>query len=93
MCDFSFFHNLPSAQLAGYELQTEHPTDVEGAINQLKIIAEEQNIQTKRLIDSVVEMFFNNWGRKDREFDSALSCMSSLLSLLFLCVLFHRSGR
>lgn len=57
-------------KLAGYELQTEHPTDVEGAINQLKIIAEEQNIQTKRLIDSVVEMFFNNWGRKDQAEDN-----------------------
>jgi polyadenylate-binding protein-interacting protein 1 len=53
-------------KLSGYELQKEHPTDVEDAINQLKIIAEEQNIQTKRLIQSVVDLFYDNWGRKDQ---------------------------
>ena len=52
-------------QLSGYDLQKENPTDVEGAINQLKTIAEEQNIQTKRLIQSVVDLFYDNWGRKD----------------------------
>jgi hypothetical protein len=54
-------------QLAGYDLQKENPTDVEGAINKLKAIAEEQNIQTKRLIQSVVDLFYDNWGRKDGE--------------------------
>lgn len=52
-------------KLAGYDLQKENPTDVENAINQLKRIAEEQNIQTKRLIQSVVDLFYDNWGRKD----------------------------
>jgi hypothetical protein len=54
-------------------LQKENPTEVEDAINQLKYIAEEQNIQTKRLIQSVVDLFVDNWGRKDgknfQEFD------------------------
>ncbi|KAG5676043.1 hypothetical protein PVAND_005898 [Polypedilum vanderplanki] len=52
-------------KLSGYDLQKESPTEVEEAINQLKIIAEEQNIQTKRLIQSVVDLFYDNWGRKD----------------------------
>jgi hypothetical protein len=55
-------------QLSGYDLQKENPTEVEDAINQLKYIAEEQNIQTKRLIQSVVDLFYDNWGRKDSEF-------------------------
>lgn len=54
-------------QLSGYDLQKENPTEVEDAINQLKYIAEEQNIQTKRLIQSVVDLFRDNWGRKDGE--------------------------
>jgi hypothetical protein len=54
-------------QLSGYDLQKENPTEVEDAINQLKYIAEEQNIQTKRLIQSVVDLFYDNWGRKDGE--------------------------
>jgi hypothetical protein len=41
---------------------------VEEAINQLKSIAESQNIQSKRLIQSVVDLFYDNWGRKDGEF-------------------------
>lgn len=55
-------------QLAGYDLQKENPTEVEQAINQLKDIAEEQNIQTKRLIQSVVDLFYDNWGRKEGKF-------------------------
>lgn len=54
-------------QLSGFDLQKENPTEVEDAINQLKYIAEEQNIQTKRLIQSVVDLFYDNWGRKDGE--------------------------
>jgi hypothetical protein len=38
---------------------------VEEAINQLKFISEEQNVQTKRLIQSVVDLFYDNWGRKE----------------------------
>lgn len=57
-----YCHNF---QLAGYDLQKENPTEIEDAINQLKGIAEEQNIQTKRLIQSVVDLFYDNWGRKD----------------------------
>lgn len=51
--------------MSGFDLQKENPTDIEDAINQLKGIAEEQNIQTKRLIQSVVDLFYDNWGRKD----------------------------
>jgi polyadenylate-binding protein-interacting protein 1 len=54
-------------KLSGYELQNENPTDVEEAITQLKFIAEEQNVQTKRLIQSVVDLFYDNWGRRDVE--------------------------
>jgi hypothetical protein len=50
-------------------LQKENPTEVEDAINQLKYIAEEQNIQTKRLIQSVVDLFYDNWGRKDSKLE------------------------
>jgi len=46
-------------------LQKENPTEVEDAINQLRHISEEQNIATKRLIQSVVDLFYDNWGRKD----------------------------
>jgi len=34
----------------------------------LRFIAEGQNIQTKRLIQSVVDLFNDNWGRKDGKF-------------------------
>jgi hypothetical protein len=61
-------HLIFDFQLSGYDLQKENPTEVEDAINQLKYIAEEQNIQTKRLIQSVVDLFYDNWGRKDGEF-------------------------
>lgn len=60
-------HFFCGLQLSGYDLQKENPTEVEDAINQLKYIAEEQNIQTKRLIQSVVDLFYDNWGRKDGE--------------------------
>ncbi|CRL01072.1 CLUMA_CG014225, isoform A [Clunio marinus] len=52
-------------KLSGYDLQKENPTEVEDAINQLRTIAEGQNIQTKRLIQSVVDLFHDNWGRKE----------------------------
>ncbi|CAO1306542.1 unnamed protein product [Diamesa serratosioi] len=54
-------------KLSGFDLQKENPGDVEDAINQLKFISEEQNIQTKRLIQSVVDLYIDNWGRKGDE--------------------------
>jgi len=67
-------------KLSGYDLQKENPMEVEDAINQLKHIAEEQNIQTKRLIQSVVDLFYDNWGRKDAvEVENQLPSSSSLL--------------
>lgn len=71
-----------SFQLSGYELQNENPTDVEEAITQLKFISEEQNVQTKRLIQSVVDLFYDNWGRKDVEGEFWL------ISLLFALSVF-----
>ena len=53
--------------MSGYELQKERSAEIEEAINQLKVISEEQNIQTKRLIQSVVDLYGENWGRKDDE--------------------------
>lgn len=54
-------------KLAGYDLQKENPTEVEEAINQLRAISEEQNISTKRLVQSVVDLFNDNWGRRDEQ--------------------------
>lgn len=65
-------------------MQKENPTDVEGAINQLKAIAEEQNIQTKRLIQSVVDLFYDNWGRKDGK--STYFCLLTFLHFCFIAV-------
>jgi phosphopantetheinyl transferase len=60
-------------QLSGYDLQKQSPTEVEEAISKLKTIAEEQNIQTKRLIQSVVDLFYDNWGRKDGNYFFSLT--------------------
>ncbi|CAO1345248.1 unnamed protein product [Diamesa hyperborea] len=59
-------------KLSGFDLQKENSGDVEDAINQLKFISEEQNIQTKRLIQSVVDLYMDNWGRKESESLSAI---------------------
>lgn len=61
-------------------MQKENPTEVEEAINQLKTIAEEQNIQSKRLIQSVVDLFYDNWGRKDGELK--IDCFKAIKSIL-----------
>ncbi|XP_070505505.1 polyadenylate-binding protein-interacting protein 1-like isoform X2 [Chironomus tepperi] len=65
-------------KLAGYDLQKENPTEVEDAINQLRQISEEQNIATKRLIQSVVDLFFDNWGRKDEPENQQPAAVSDL---------------
>nr|QGW50644.1 ionotropic receptor 2 [Propsilocerus akamusi] len=57
-------------KLSGYDLQKENPTEVEDAINSLRLISEEQNIQTKRLILSVIDLFSDNWGRRDVELEN-----------------------
>lgn len=65
-------------KLAGYDLQKENPTEVEDAINQLRHISEEQNIATKRLIQSVVDLFYDNWGRKDEQENQQPAAISDL---------------
>ncbi|CAH1709445.1 unnamed protein product [Chironomus riparius] len=65
-------------KLAGYDLQKENPTEVEDAINQLRHISEEQNIATKRLIQSVVDLFYDNWGRKDEQENQQPNAVSDL---------------
>lgn len=70
-------------QLAGYDLQKENPTEVEEAINQLKQISEGQNISTKRLVQSVVDLFNDNWGRRDGKL-SLISMINVLIEYKFI---------